>query len=128
MVLRYLEALGGAEADRGWSMLGEAARESNPDEDRYLLVARSAGGPPTIEDVELTHEDDGFYAFTVSYSGRLDDAYAQTLFTSASGQASPIACPNGPDQFEIAVIIGDSEFAGITQNSCVDGQLRDPRE
>lgn len=43
-------------------------------------------------------------------------------------QESPIACPNGPNQFEMAVIVGVGEFAGITANSCVDGELTDPRE
>ena len=128
MVVRYLEALGGAEADRGWSMLGAAMRDAHPDEDFYQLVASSAVGPPTIDDIELTHEEDGFYAFNVSYRGQIENAYARTLFTSASGRVSPIACPNGTDQFEIAVIVGSGEFAGITPNSCVDGKLRDPRD
>ena len=50
------------------------------------------------------------------------------LVTGKSAQASPIACPNGPDTFEIAVIVGDGEFAGIAANSCLDGQIHDPRD
>ena len=126
IVVRYLEALGGAEPDRGWSILNAPMRSGYP-EDRYLRVASRAAGPPPIDEIELTHEDDGIYAFTVSYDGEMDQAYAQVLFT-ASVRASPIACPNGSDTFEVAVIVGDGEFAGISANSCLDGQIPDPRE
>lgn len=125
-VVRYLDALGGAEPDRGWSILSASMRDGYP-EDLYLRVASTAHGPPRIDDIELTYEDDGFYAFTVSYGGDLDHAFAQVLFTSSGAELSPIACPNGPDQFEMAVIIGVGEFAGITENSCPDGELNDPR-
>ena len=120
--MRYLEALGGAEPDRGWSILNDATRDGYP-EDLYLRVASAAVGPPPIEDIELSDEDDGLYVFTVTYGGELNQAYAQVLFTG-----SPIGCPNGPNQFEMAVIVGDGEFAGITPNSCADGEVHDPRE
>lgn len=127
-IVRYLEALGGAEPDRGWSILSEPMRESYPEEDTYLRIASRASGPPPIDDIALTHENDGFFAFTVSYSGDIHDAYSQVLFTARGARASPIACPNGRNQFEMAVIVGDGRFAGITANSCVDGELTDPRE
>ena len=122
-ILRYVEALGGAEPDRGWSLLNEETRGGGYPEDLYQRVASAAVGPPPIEDIELTDEDDGLYVFTVAYGGELNDAYAQVLHTG-----SPIGCPNGPNQFEMAVIVGDGEFAGITPNSCADGEVHDPRE
>lgn len=126
-VVGYLEALGGAEPDRGWSILSERMRDGFMEE-IYLRWASAAVGPPPITDIELTHEDEGLYVFTVSYLGPLDQAYSQTLFTGFGALGSPIACPNGNSSFEMAVIVADGAFAGITANSCVDGGLTDPRK
>jgi hypothetical protein len=123
----YLEALGGAQPDRGWSILSERMRDEFMEE-IYLRWAATAVGPPPITDIELTHEDDGLYVFTVAYRGPMDQAYSQTLFTGFGGLGSPIACPKGSSSFEMAVIVGTGAFAGITANSCVDGGLMDPRK
>jgi hypothetical protein len=97
-------------------------------EEIYLRWASTAVGPPPITDIELTHEDEGLYVFTVAYLGPLNQAYSQTLFTGFGALGSPIACPNGNSSFEMGVIVGDGAFAGITANSCVDGGLTDPRK
>ena len=125
-VVTYLEALGGAEPDRGWSVISERMRDGFTEE-IYLRWASAAVGPPPITDIELTHEEDGLYVFTVSYRGPMNQAYSQSLFTGFGALKSPVACPNGSNSFEMAVIVREDRFAGITGNSCTDGGLIDPR-
>jgi hypothetical protein len=117
-VLRYLAALGGSEADRGWSILSASMRDGSGSRDEYIELASSTDATLATNDVHLTYEDDGFYLFTVTLAREIEPGHAEALF-DPRGPNSPIACRTGPDQFEIAVIIGFfSEFAGVSGSSC----------
>lgn len=119
-VLRYLAALGGAEDDRGWSVLSESTRSLSGGREAYVELANRADSSLPIESVTLHYEDDGFYEFTVTTAGPIDAARAAVLFDEL-GSGSPIACSTGSDSFHIAVIVGVlifTEHAGITSSGC----------
>jgi hypothetical protein len=117
-VVRYLEALRGAEDDRGWALLSASMREGSGSRDEYIALASSANARLATDHVRLTYEDDGFYVFTVTASTEIADGYAEALF-EARGRNSPIACRSGPTRFEIGVGIGFfSPFAGVSGNAC----------
>lgn len=118
-LVRYLAAVGGAEDDRGWSVLSASMRDSYGTRDDYLELAMvAADAPLLIQDVKLVYEDDGFYSFSVTTTIPPDPAYAELLFRPRLLE-SAVACPTRPDEFEIAIIIAPfSEFDGVTGVTC----------
>jgi hypothetical protein len=118
---RYLGAVGGAEDDRGWSVLSSSMRDSYGTRDDYLELAGAADDPLPIAGVRLLYEDDGFYSFSVTTAEPIEPAYAELLFRPRLLD-SAVGCQTNPGEFEIAIIIAPfSEFDGVTGVSCKKG-------